>query len=873
MVIVYRTENVKSTVTDLKTYLFDAQVHMKEFIDSWTSAHREQDALAVARNKGKYPEFGTVTSSTNMRYASINQTRYTSEDKRGALILATKDYLDKITARAVRLEKEAIALSDSMKLYATNAKRQEKPPPSRNPYGFSMGHTVKIRRSSSDETPSDPKVHTIGLTPSSNIAPGSLRARFKDWEQPTQTNIELDKKLTSEMMSLCRKTGLQCEIEDREALKSTGRKLLFFPFLNFLGILINKHRIDSIGNKVTTLLDNDQLQDDQIHHIANYMNMTMIKVATLSKNQLSMITFTRDMARQLKTLASTSLGVEKFFLIYELLMMEFNQLQHLLGVMQDELAMVREALVTVQTHKLTPKLVPPNKLFEYLEYIEKDLKTKPRLTLPGNFREDVWSFYSIIKVDPILTDNTIILSCVIPLVDESLNLHLYKVHNLPAVHKESKLMVKYNLESEYFAVSADNSFVTIPDSFAINFCEASRQHVCHLSAPLIPKEKCQACLCALFDDLTSDQSTRIQKQCYVSASEIKSSQAVSLGENLWAVVPAREMVLFKHCHDKPERMQVTPPVTFVNLTGGCYAFTDDLYLTSQSHFSHMVDVIDRWIFVKNFETSFKLFDDLRLWTYLTPNTTSLDEILNWKAEKLPYLPAELPLGRLGEHIQSFSMKSFKRFGKLWWFVMVGCPLIALVVAIIGYILYRRGTLGLALKTFRGFKGLKTRKGRDSGRSIEAPPEPRVNFSNGSGDNDATVSISNENSDFSEQEPLTISRTERPPSYRKVGVQNLALESRPAPPPRKSAPPPDIDTLDQLCTAVQNRIKLAPTTAVNPTPSAPPEEFPPISAQDLQQQKLAIDLMPHQELLRYAKWLNKQKHERIRAASKEGMQKL
>ena len=38
----------------------------------------------------------------------------------------------------------------------------------------------------------------------------------------------------------------------------------------------------------------------------------------------------------------------------------------------------------------------------------------------------------------------------IPLVDESLQMNLYKVHNLPLLHPDLEIEVIYDLEGEYF---------------------------------------------------------------------------------------------------------------------------------------------------------------------------------------------------------------------------------------------------------------------------------------------------------------------------------------------------------------------------------------------------------------------------------------
>ena len=62
------------------------------------------------------------------------------------------------------------------------------------------------------------------------------------------------------------------------------------------------------------------------------------------------------------------------------------------------------------------------------------MRQNPRLALPYDPDQDIWSYYSIMRVSPIIMDNFLLLILTVPLVDQSLQMDLYKVHNLPALH-------------------------------------------------------------------------------------------------------------------------------------------------------------------------------------------------------------------------------------------------------------------------------------------------------------------------------------------------------------------------------------------------------------------------------------------------------
>ena len=50
----------------------------------------------------------------------------------------------------------------------------------------------------------------------------------------------------------------------------------------------------------------------------------------------------------------------------------------------------------------------------------------------------------------------------IPILDTTLELNIYQVHNLPAIPPGHQLAATYQLEGEYFAVSKHGVYVALP---------------------------------------------------------------------------------------------------------------------------------------------------------------------------------------------------------------------------------------------------------------------------------------------------------------------------------------------------------------------------------------------------------------------------
>ena len=48
-------------------------------------------------------------------------------------------------------------------------------------------------------------------------------------------------------------------------------------------------------------------------------------------------------------------------------------------------------------------------------------------------------------------DDYLIVILTIPLMDSSLDVNVYKVHNLPMLHPQLQIQIKYELEGTYFA--------------------------------------------------------------------------------------------------------------------------------------------------------------------------------------------------------------------------------------------------------------------------------------------------------------------------------------------------------------------------------------------------------------------------------------
>ena len=134
------------------------------------------------------------------------------------------------------------------------------------------------------------------------------------------------------------------------------------------------------------------------------------------------------------------------------------------------------------------------------------MHTNPRLRLPYDpHTGEIWKYYTVIKVTPIVMDKML----VILVLDKTLELNIYQVHNLPAIPPEQEVEALYQLENRYFAIGKHGMYVTLPTEQAIRTCLQTELAICILGQALYPVKHVTLCTYALF----IDNDERIKRDC------------------------------------------------------------------------------------------------------------------------------------------------------------------------------------------------------------------------------------------------------------------------------------------------------------------------------------------------------------------------
>ena len=132
------------------------------------------------------------------------------------------------------------------------------------------------------------------------------------------------------------------------------------------------------------------------------------------------------------------------------------------------------------TQQLNPMVIPPDVLRKILEQVQEGIQANAHLYLSKDPYENIWAYYNIIRVTPIVLEDRLMVVLTTPLIDSSLDVNLYKVHNLPMLHPTLGVQVEYELEGEYLAILVHGMYATIPHTTDIKLCKMSQGHLCML---------------------------------------------------------------------------------------------------------------------------------------------------------------------------------------------------------------------------------------------------------------------------------------------------------------------------------------------------------------------------------------------------------
>ena len=433
----------------------------------------------------------------------------------------------------------------------------------------------------------------------------------------------------------------------------------------------------AIKDNIRTLQLQNKLQQDQILELSHYLNITYAHVST---NRYAITNLQVQLAQLNKTLIATMQDVK--FIRYTVAIITDIRIilaKLTLGVMglQQNVNAIYEYLRVLSSKQVNPLLIPPDALRGVLAHIKDDMKRNPRLQLPEDPNVNIWNYYPIMKITPIVMDDFLLIILTIPLTDQSLEMNLYKVYNLPALHPELKVEFIYELEGEYLAITKNKLYAALPTAREIRICKGTGGYLCLMNQALYPIDKLEGYVYAFF----TNSEKKKREYCSINTHKRDANKAQSLEGYLWAVTAFEPGKMQIRCLTDTHVIDIKPPLTIIYVGNGCEAYSNNLFIPAKSELTSTDSSLVRHNYFQKFNeqyqniTRYSLIEDLGIVQLTSKEIAKIPDRLT----ALPKLQFKELKRRLVEIKQPLNIHSNVSFILIMIGGLILCPIIAYVL--------------------------------------------------------------------------------------------------------------------------------------------------------------------------------------------------
>ena len=373
----------------------------------------------------------------------------------------------------------------------------------------------------------------------------------------------------------------------------TCREKRFVPLFASLGAaigsIVNAGQIKKIKKNIAILKEATLLQDQQIRELARYADLTAAHIRShdtqIYRLQYRLLVV-EDGIKEMIDVSNFQVYTSYHVSIAQTIL---SRLQTGTVSIENNIDRIFEYLRIMSSHKATSAVIPPVALRKLLVKIENCMRSNPRLKLPYDPRAGgIWKYYSVIKITPIVMDKMLVILMTIPVLDKSLELNIYQVHNLPAIPPGQEVAALYQLESRYFAIGKHGMYVTLPMEQSVRTCLQTELAICILEH-LYPVKHITWCVYALF----IDDEKRIKRDCKYTVTKVSGNRAISLGGNLFAVSSIKPEQLQVRCLEETHVIEVEPPQQIVYLGNGCEGYRPSMFLPAKNEMTTHAQIESR----------------------------------------------------------------------------------------------------------------------------------------------------------------------------------------------------------------------------------------------------------------------------------------
>ena len=418
-------------------------------------------------------------------------------------------------------------------------------------------------------------------------------------------------------------------------MKRTG----IFTWLLGWGIFSNARSISKIKDNLQILQKQNQLQDKQIKQLAKYLNLTMHQVDQHSEMLYEMDTKMLILNNTLQHLMWTFDAIRYEASILHYFQTRIYRVHTSLYALRGDTDSLFEYMRILASQELKPTIIPPDILKTILHKIENDIKSNARLKLCEDPDTNIWSYYGTVKLTPIVLQDYLMLILTVPLVDQSLHMNLYKVHNLPMLHPTLQMHVQYELEGPYLATMMDGMFITLPTTIDVKLFLVTNGHLCMFDKALYPVDNTNWCIYALF----INDINKIKKNCVLKPLNQITNLAYSLDGYLWAISALASEKLQIRCVMETHIVTIHPPLQIVDIGNGCEAYSTSIYIPAKSELTTTMQSLTRSQFFLDYNFNYTNVSNFVVWYKTNFVNLTKEEINSLKAKvmKLPTMSMDI----------------------------------------------------------------------------------------------------------------------------------------------------------------------------------------------------------------------------------------
>ena len=384
----------------------------------------------------------------------------------------------------------------------------------------------------------------------------------------------------------------------------------------------NYRQISTLKRNVQILYQQNLLQEKQIQDLAQYLNLTATRVQLHDEMlyniqvRLNKVDFA---IAAMQDMIQYNMYTSNMLFDANIVS---NRLITGLIVLRNNVEQVYKYLRVIASQEVDPIMIPPPPLRKLLTEFEKEL--------PYNIDTEIYKYYTVIKITPVVVGDVLAMLLTIPLIDKSMKMNVYRVHNLPALDPKLKVAAEYILEGKYLAIDEHGLYVALPDAREIQICLTSQGGLCVMNQALHPIETINWCKYALF---IQDQE-RIKKDCTMNFKPREGNLAQSLGGYLWAVSSLVGEKMQIRCLQETHIELIKPPLQVIHVGNGCEGYSPSIKIPAKSELTSRNDIIERTSYFLGFNMQYSGITSVGPW--------DLFEISEWTEQQLKDMVESLP---------------------------------------------------------------------------------------------------------------------------------------------------------------------------------------------------------------------------------------